>query len=446
MITSSLQKELAGFAANLELKSLPDSLRWVAKRAVIDTIGVMVLGGTHPEVQTLKRVYASAGGNVSLVGGGRSDWETAALINGMAAHVWDFDDTSYTGIMHASAVIVPALLATADQIDSSSEDIVAAFIAGSEVAYVLAEMAGHGHYFRGWWSTATFGLIGATVGVARLLGRNADVIEAALGLACTAAGGTRKAFGTSAKPYLVGDAARRAIAFGRMAGAGLSGPPNALAGDGAFLDLFSAKVVLSEPVGVRWRLLEPGLLQKRYPVCSAAHAAIDLMIELVETAGVAAGQVESIVAEVPDLVARSLIFDRPRSRQEAQFSLPYALSCALAHGNLDTADLNEAEIRSDAKQRLMEKVRMVAVDDLSTDEMRNRYPESARLIVNLSDGRSISRFCPEAYGMPQRPLSDDDLARKFSACVGGDPFSSSSLRDADLIATTRLLFGKTKRT
>jgi 2-methylcitrate dehydratase PrpD len=362
MTTCSLQRSFAAFAANLKLESLPGPLPWVAKRAVIDTLGVMVLGGTHPEVQALKGAYAETRGTACLVGGGQSAWETAALINGMAAHVWDFDDTSYTGIMHASAVIVPALLATADHCGSSSDEVLAAFIAGSEVAYTLAEVTGHGHYFRGWWSTATLGLIGATVGVARLLTRDTDVIEAALGLACAATSGSKKAFGTSGKPYLVGDAARRAIAFSRMAYAGLSGPLNALEGKGAFLDLFTENVTSVEPLGARWRLLEPGLLQKRYPVCSAAHAAIDLMVEMVDTSGVTADNVESIVAEVPDLVAKSLVFDRPRSQQEAQFSMPFALSCALSHGGLDTADLSDAEIHSDVTQRLMQKVQMVAVD------------------------------------------------------------------------------------
>jgi 2-methylcitrate dehydratase PrpD len=440
MTTPSLQRNFAEFAANLDVQSLPDQVSWAAKRAIIDTLGVMALGAKHPELQTLKGVYADSKGTACLVGGGQSDWETAALVNGMAAHIWDYDDTSYTGIMHASAVILPALLATADYLGSSSDDVLAAFVAGSEVAYTLGEVTGHGHYFRGWWSTATLGLVGATVGVSRLLTREVDVIESALGLACVASSGSKKAIGTSGKPYLVGDAARRAIAFARMMHAGLSGPKNALEGKGAFLDLFSEDIQSAEPVGKRWRLLEPGLLHKRYPVCSAAHAAIDLMVEMTEKSGISADNVESIVAEVPDLVAKSLMFDRPGSQKEAQFCLPYALSCALTSGGVRPADLSESEIRSEAKQRLMQKVQMIAVDDLSTDEMRNRYPESARLKVTLKDGRILSGFCPEAYGMPRRPLSDEDLIAKFASCVGIDQFTVLQLRDGDLTSIARELF------
>ena len=437
MKTPSLQRQFAEFAANLDARSLPDQVSWAAKRAVIDTLGVMVLGAKHKDIQTLKEVYADSKGIAYLVGGGQSDWEAAALVNGMAAHIWDYDDTSYTGISHASAVILPALLATADYLGSSSDEVLTAFVAGSEVAYTLGEVTGHGHYFRGWWATTTQGLVGATVAVSRLLTRDVDVIEAALGLACAATSGSRKAIGTSAKPYLVGDAARRAIAFARMTQAGLSGPKNALEGKGAFLDLLSENVRSVEPVGKRWRLIEPGLLQKRYPVCSAAHAALDLMVEMVEKSGVSADNVEEIVAEVPDLVATSLMFDRPVSLKEAQFCLPYALSCVLSSGGLGLADLGESEIRSEAKALLMEKVRMIAVEDLSTDEMRSRYPESARLKVTLKDGRTLSGFCPEAYGMPQRPLSDEDLVAKFASCVGLNEFTVSQLRACDLTRIAR---------
>lgn len=440
MNTASLQRQFSVFAAELDPHTLPEPVSLVAKRAMLDTIGVMALGADHQEVQALKAVYAGTPGDACLVGGGNSDWEVAALINGMAAHIWDFDDTSYTGIMHGSAVILPALLAAADHIGSTSDDVLAAFVAGSEVAYTLGEVTGHGHYFRGWWSTATLGIVGATVAISRLLTREVDVIESALGLACAASGGSRKAIGTSSKPYLAGDAARRAIAFARMAHGGLTGPKNSLAGPNGFLDLFSEGVQQTEPVGTRWRLLEPGLLFKRYPVCSAAHAAVDCMLELVETTGLTSDDVESVVAEVPDLVATSLMFDRPSTRLEAQFCLPYALSCAIVRRKLTTADLADEEIGCDSKQRLMDRIRMVAVDDLSTDEMRHRYPESARLKVTLKDGREFVQSCLEAYGMPQRPLSDEDVISKFSACTGIGQFSVAQLSEADFPALAREAF------
>ncbi len=65
----------------------------------------------------------------------------------------------------------------------------------------------------------------------------------------------------------------------------------------------------------------------------------------------------------------------------------------------------------------MEKVTATVAEDLSTEKMRLLFPESARLTVTLFDGRVLSGFCAEAYGMPGRPLSSNDLVAKFIDCL-----------------------------
>jgi hypothetical protein len=37
--------------------------------------------------------------------------------------------------------------------------------------------------------------------------------------------------------------------------------------------------------------------------------------------------------------------------------------------------------------------------------------------MTLTDGSVFSTFCGEAFGMPARPLTDQDLARKFMDCL-----------------------------
>ena len=149
--------------------------------------------------------------------------------------------------------------------------------------------------------------------------------------------GEKTVFGTDGKPFLVGDAARRAISFARMAKAGLSGPEHAFEDSRGFLKLLNGgkadRTVLSS-LGQRWRLVDPGLLFKTNPVCSAAHAAIDQMAALMEELGAKAGDIAEIHAEVPELVHISLVFPRPETPQEAQFSLPYALACVALYGRV----------------------------------------------------------------------------------------------------------------
>ncbi|MDA9982685.1 MmgE/PrpD family protein [Gammaproteobacteria bacterium] len=414
-----LTRRLADWCFAFRLEDSPDDVRFAARRAMLDTLGVMAAGQVHPLVRRLAKGLPGMEGPCSVLCRGRGDAEIAALVNGTAAHVWDFDDTSYTGIMHGSAVVFPVVLALAEERGLEEEELTAAFIVGSEITYTLADICTHRHYFRGWWSTATFGLIGATAAAARLLGLSADQMAHAIGFAAAAAGGGKAVFGTDGKPFLVGETARRAIGLARASGLGLTGPIGAFEDRHGFFTLLNegaATLSEADTLGRRWRLIEPGLLFKTSPVCSAAHAAIELMARLVSDANISADEIVSIKAEVPELVKISLVYPRPGTIQQAQFSLPYSLACAALHGCVRLADLAQVEIFAADKSVLMDKVTTVVADDLSMDEMRARWPESARLSLALVDGREVEGFCGEAYGMPKRPLTNEDLAKKISEC------------------------------
>ncbi len=442
MTEGKLARRFADWSVGLEAGDVPTAVRVAARRAIVDTLGVTVAGGCHRKVRALAGSRSRHGGPCGLAGGGTGDAETAALVNGMAAHVWDFDDTSYSGIMHGSAVVLPAVLALAEDEGLSDEAMTLAFIAGSEVTYTLAELCTHDHYFKGWWSTVTFGVVGATAAAAKLLGLEADAAAHAIAMAAGSAGGGKTLFGTDGKPYLVGEVARRAIGFARAARAGLTGPLDAFEDSRGYLALLNgghAAWQQADTLGRRWRLVEPGLFFKTSPVCSAAHAAIDGTVKLLSGSGAEAGDIERIEAAVPELVAISLVHPWPSSPAEAQFSLPYALACAVLHGRVRLRDLAEDEVKGSEKTDLMNRVTVRVAPDLSTAEMRSLYPESARIAILLKDGRRLDGFCGEAYGMPQRPMSDKDLLSKFADCLtfAGNPVPDVSLETSRLLELAR---------
>jgi 2-methylcitrate dehydratase PrpD len=176
-------------------------------------------------------------------------------------------------------------------------------------------------------------------------------------------------------------------------------------------------------------------LFKTSPVCSAAHAAIEQMVLLMNELSATADDIVSITAEIPELVGITLIHPFPNTPQEAQFSLPYALACAAVYGRVRLADLQPEEMITERIAAIMKKVTSDVAEDLSTEEMRNQYPESARLTVTLVDGRVKSGFCGEAYGMPKRPLSDEDIIKKFKECL---QFAEVCVPDFSLMETNLL--------
>ena len=426
---------------------IPVEVVTAARRAMRDTIGVTAAANAHPMLPVLRDLYNESAGPCSAIGcvSGLAAGD-AALINGAAAHAWDFDDTSYTGIMHGSAVVFPAALAAAEETGASEAEMLTAFVAGSEVTYTLADICSHAHYFKGWWSTVTFGLTGATAAAAKLYGLSAEQTANALGLAAAASGGGKAVFGTDGKAFLVGETARRAIDFAKAAKAGLSGPTRAFEDERGFLALLNggeAKLEELENLGSRWRLTDPGLLFKTSPVCSAAHAAIEAAGEALKASDAKIADVEAIQLEVPELVRISLVYDRPETPQQAQFSLPYAVACGLLHGRVRLEDLAPAEIASAQKQALMDRISIDVSAELSSDEMRARYPESARLCLCLKDGRRIEQICGEASGMPNRPLSDAQLDEKFISCLsyGGLEVQTGSDKQENLKTLARRIVG-----
>ncbi|MGB3147915.1 MAG: MmgE/PrpD family protein [Paracoccaceae bacterium] len=441
-----LAQVFAGWAITANLAEAPASALHAARRAMFDTLGVMVAGAHHPKVLALANAIAGQAGPCSVAGHTRSTPMAAAVVNGMAAHVWDYDDNSYTGMIHGSAILLPAVLAAGQSVGATGEALLHAFLIGSEVTYVLGEVATHSHFLAGWWASGSCAVIGATAAVCRLYGMTADQTANAIGMAAVAGAVARAIAGTDSKPYLAGNAAAQAISFADAARAGLTGSQDAFEQTNGFFAMLNgghSLPAMAADLGQRWRTETPGLLFKTSPVCSAAHAAIEAVTILLEKTGAGAADIAAIHAEIPRLVAASLVYDRPEGPQQAQFSLPYCVACAVLHGRVRLQDLVGAELADPAKRDLMGRVTTAEAADLSTEAMQARFPESARLTLTLKDGRSASHFCGEAFGMPARPLSDQDLTRKFADCLGfaGQEVPATDLARDDMLALAERILG-----
>lgn len=419
----TLAQRIAAFGAGLELDAVPVEVRRAARRCIVDTVGVAIAAAPHPLSRAMydhAQASYAAGAATVLGWPARLSPVGAALVNGASAHVLDFDDTSYTGIMHGSAVALPAALAATEESGGDGGRLLEAFIVGSEVTYAVALLCTTEHYFKGWWSTATFGAFGAAAGAAKALGLSVEQTVSAVALAGAQACGPKVAFGTDAKPFLAGRAAAIGVESALLAGKGLLGPEAVFEDPRGFLQLLNdgrAEPGAIDDLGRVWRLVEPGIFFKQYPVCSAAHAAAELTRNLLVHEQISGDAVRKAICEVPPTVAISLMHDRPRTPQEAEFSLPFAVGAMLARGKLDIESLNGESLLEPAMKEEMGKVEMRRVDALHRDEA----PEGARVTLHLNDGNEVSDYLGEPMGMPGNPMSDERLHEKFLRCaaIGG---------------------------
>ena len=416
-------EHLADWSSSFVLEGVPDEVAHVAKRCIIDTTAVTLAGSSTALAGYISQ-YASVAygsGKATVLGMERNLSPVgAALVNGTSGHALDFDDTSYTGIMHGSVVAMPAALATTELVGGDGHRFLEAFIAGSEVTYAVAMLCTTSHYFKGWWSTSTLGVFGAAAAAARAMDLSPNDTLSSLALAGLQTFGLKAAFGTSAKPYLAGRAAAIGVESALLAQRGLSGPAAMFEDDRGFLKLLNDGISDYdgvEKLGKIWRLVIPGIFIKRYPVCSAAHAAVELTIKLLTDNDICGDAVERVLCEVPPVVSISLVYDHPETPQEAQFSMQFAVAAVLMRGDLGIECLSE-DVISDQKFRdAMAKVEMRRNDSLES----KTEPESARVTLVTKNGDEISDYLGQPVGMPGNPMSDAVLHEKFRRCatVGG---------------------------
>ncbi|MBI3370896.1 MAG: MmgE/PrpD family protein [Betaproteobacteria bacterium] len=418
-VTATLAERIAAWSSTLDLGAVPVEVVHAAKRCIVDTVGVSLAAAPRPLMRQVlghvRQVYAP-GAAGALGFPDRFSPVGAALVNGTAGHALDFDDTSYTGIMHGSTVVLPAALAATQEVQGDGRRLLEAFIAGSEVAYAVAMLCTTRHYFKGWWSTATFGVFGAAAAAARALGLSAGQTTAALALAGTQAGGQKAAFGTDAKPFIAGRTAALGVEAALLARRGLIGPSAIFEGKTGFLQVLNdghAEAGSIDAIGKLWRLVDPGIFFKQYPVCSGAHAAVELTQQLLRENALSGDDVRRVICEVAPVVAISLVYDRPATSQEAQFSMPFAIGTLLARGDPGIDALSDEALSDPRMREAMGKVEMRRVDSLHTDEA----PEGARVTLITSAGREFQRYLGQPTGTPGNPLTDERLHEKFLRCA-----------------------------
>ena len=424
-MTSAIERA-AGWASQLAFSDIPAQVRKVARDCFVDTIGVALAGSSRPVVGKMRALVEAQyrDGEATIFGGQRRmSAPAAALVNGTAAHALDFDDNCYSGFVHGSGVIVPAVLAVAEAENVSGVELITAFVAGCEAEFAAGDAATPHLYQKGWWTTGVLGPIGGAVAAACIMKLDATKTGFALGLAVAGAGGAKACFGTDGKPALCGRTAEQGVTAALMARAGCSGPLNAFEDSRGFAHLLNDDIFLAEcfaDFGGTWRLLTPGVDIKRVPVCLSAHAALDAVMDIMAAQRITASDITHVECDVGPVVTTNLVYDNPGTPQQAQFSLPFAIGCVLVHGDVTLAQLDQAILDNPALRAAMGRVTTVTTGRWKQGEEDARlYPEGAHVTVTTRDGRSFEHFNGFARGTAARPLSEAEIAEKFMTCASG---------------------------
>ncbi len=366
------------FIHDLTWNDVPEDVRERVRLLQRDIVAVSLAGRETPAARiaadhaTEQHPGCAA---TALVDGRRLSATGAAWANGVLANALDFDDGHRLVKGHPGANVVPAALAVAEAAGATVEEYLTAVVVGYEVALraglLLHARSGEYHGSGAW------GAVGAAAASARLLRLDADRTGHALGFAEYHAP-LAPIMRSVAEPAMTKDAcgwgAMLGVSSAHLAARGYTALECTLVGD---------------DVGALWHLRD--VYVKPFPCCRWSHPAIQAALELrlehaFDSESVGGVRVRTFAA------AGSLARQRPRTTEEAQYSLTWPVAVALARGAFGVDDVLEPAFADEAVARLAALVEIEVAPELEAE-----FP-GRRLAQLTADGNS-SDVC-EAPGEP----------------------------------------------
>lgn len=424
MADLGLTESIARFVAT-PIGDVDRDVAEIVTRGFTDCIATMVAGRNEPVVGVVNKFVEARKTGVEeaslLLGAARVASCDAALINGTAAHALDYDDVALGG--HPSAVLVPAVFAEGETLNASGADALRAYLVGYEVWAELASRDPDSYHEKGWHPTAVLGTVGAASAACYLHRLDSTACRHALAIAASMASGLVANFGSMTKSLHAGRAASNGIAAVHMAKAGLTASRDVLEHAQGYLAALSPggradRWSQATRLGHDWRILDQGLSIKKYPVCYAAHRAIDGVLDLVTAEDIRPEDVETVSVSIGSAQSVMLRNRRPQTALEAKFSLEFAIASSLVARKVSLSELTDDFVNMPSVREAMTKVGSQATDTRCPVEPAFSFAD--RVTITLKNGRHLDsgdiRF---ARGNAKLPLRDDELAAKFFDCTSG---------------------------
>ena len=422
---------LARFVATHPSRGWSDVVDHEAHRTFLNWVGCAVGAARHESAEaTLGAVRMLRPAPQSSVLGrdDKVDMASAALVNGITSHTFDFDDTHLKTIIHPAGPVASALLALAEVIGASGREIVDALVLGIDVSCRVGNCIYPEHYDRGWHITGSTGMLGAAAGCARLLRLDEQATAFALGIAASQPIGMREQFGTMTKPFHPGAAARAGLTSALLAKNGFTASPRALEAPRGFAQVVSTKYDWGEITSELGSRFEISFNTYKPFACGIViHPTIDAATQL-RAQGIEAQDIERVELRVHPLVLELTGKKEPEDGLQGKFSVYHGFAVGLIFGRAGETEYDDAVVRRENVTALRRKV--VALVDAKIDEA------SADVTAVLKDGRKVRVFVEHAIGSLERPMSDKDLEAKFHSLC--DPVIGKVRADALIEACWKL--------
>lgn len=432
--------QLAEFVVRASYEDLSGEAENQLKIRILDALGCAIGALAGEPVRMIREQIEEFGGNplATLIGGGRTAPDRAALHNGALVRYLDYND-SYLApgeTCHPSDNL-GAVLAASEYAGRTGKDLLAALAVAYGVQCRLSEAAPV--RARGFDHT-TQGAYAAAAGVAKALALDTEKVANAIAISGTANNAlrvTRTGALSHWKGLAYPNTGSAATHAAFLAMRGITGPPEVFEGNKGFMDAIAGRFE------VDWEREDLEIVRrtivKKYNAEIHSQSALEGILELREEHGFRPEEVEKVELETFD-VAYDIIGGGEegekktvRTKEEADHSLPYLLAVALLDGEVYPAQYEPERIVREDVQSLLRRVEVRPADDLS-----ERFPKEmpCRIGVLLGDGRTLEVEKRDYEGFFTRPISWERAEEKFERLAS--PYTDGRLRGSIVRAVQHL--------
>lgn len=418
MGNTSATREIAEYIAGLQYEELPEATIAAAKEAVLDQLGIMLMGATLPWTRPSYEVVRELGSKPesTIVGwGGKVSSVDAAFVNATLGHSCEYDDSGYNGGCHPGALTVPTALALAERERLSGRDFLLGVVTGYEIISRIGGVMGRPVLDKGFHHQTVIGPFGAATVAGKLLRLDADRMVHALSIAGSHSSGTMEYDQTGGEVKRVHSsiAVRGGMMAVLLAQRGLTGPQTILEGlrgiPRVFAGIEDISGITANLARRDWFAIQ-GRIVKFFPTVGTIHTAIQAVGRLIDQQSLRPEQVKEIHIGVgPLTVHHGAAIYQPTDTISAQFSLAFSLALRLVKGTNELGDYLKPELWTDpAIVSVINKVHVHADPRMVGDIWCGAW---ARVLLN--DGSTLETEQLYRKGSPQEPASWDELTAKF---------------------------------
>jgi 2-methylcitrate dehydratase PrpD len=403
-------EQLAEFVAGTAYADLPDDLPDRMKAFVLDSLAGGFVGSGLPWSQIVldyERANGSTGPCSVFDSATAMSAPAAAFVNGSMVGAFETENSAH--IAHAGGTVVPAALAAAEATGASGRDLILACIMGYEVVCRVGDAQTRTtEDVRGFHNPAANGPFSSAAAVGKVLGLDVGVQLNALGIAGSYCGGlTEFAWkGEMTKRLHIGLANRAGLEAAYLARAGFTGPGTVLEGPFGFLNAFSptpepAKLVAG--LGTRW--LTRDIKVKPFAAHGRVQATIAALQRFKAETSVSGADVTGvhIKAKAERLLEKRFTDPAPKTRLQAQLSVPYVIAVTMHRDLADPLQFDESTLTDPGIRNL---AAAVTYEDFEVEG------EHAHLEI-AAGGKTYQVFAGDFRGSSTQPAQWDDIVDKF---------------------------------